>query len=387
MPRCTLAASLAFLTVASAFGKSLLPLDVSGDYNSVRREHCWCRQSQGHTCNCAQPGCEYVEQLSLTQPSPEGIFKLTTHAASGGCYSGSSGPYMMEVDRCGAVFSGGRWNHSTFENTSFDPSKKDQEIDLMIAGNILGFGGAPAGFQHTIILRQNITICGTQELLDGRCTPGEERLICFEKFAYCAQGNCATKNRQKLSPLADSFSPPVTSTGLNGTYQLSVEDSSERCPSNISVYQFGTQIGLGWAQNDMRMARLSAWLPDKDARHECVSFFTQCDGLQFQFERAHVGNFARDKNNKYVMTMFDVLPVPDSGQLYISKCMFRAGSTSPPLIDIYANQHVTVVILSIFLGFSLLAAGGLGACVYWYRRQYLDTKITRHYDIFQGVGG
>jgi hypothetical protein len=35
-------------------------------------------------------------------------------------------------------------------------------------------------------------------------TPGEERLICVEKFAYCAQGNCATKNLKTLSPAADS---------------------------------------------------------------------------------------------------------------------------------------------------------------------------------------
>jgi hypothetical protein len=29
---------------------------------------------------------------------------------------------------------------------------------------------APAGFQHTVIMRDNITICGTQEFLDGNCT-------------------------------------------------------------------------------------------------------------------------------------------------------------------------------------------------------------------------
>jgi hypothetical protein len=41
-------------------------------------------------------------------------------------------------------------------------------------------------------------------------------------------------------------SPPVKSTGLNGTYVLSPAESSASCPANISVYQFGTLIGLGY---------------------------------------------------------------------------------------------------------------------------------------------
>ena len=138
-------------------------------------------------------------------------------------------------------------------------------------------------------MRENITVCGTQEFLDNKCTPGQERLVCVEKFAYCAQGDCATTNLKKLSPEADFVSPPVKATGLNGTYLLSPADSSARCSANISVYQFGTQIGLGWGKDDMLIARLSAWLPDKNAAHECVNFFTECNGLQWAFERAHVG--------------------------------------------------------------------------------------------------
>ena len=57
--------------------------------------------------------------------------------------------------------------------------------------------------------------------------------------------------------MADSFSPPVTATGLNGTYVLSDKESSLKCPQNMTVYQFGAQLGLGWAQEDMRMARMS----------------------------------------------------------------------------------------------------------------------------------
>ena len=43
-------------------------------------------------------------------------------------------------------------------------------------------------------------------------------------------------------------------------------------------------------------------------------------------------------------------------------------AVSPPLIDIYASQHGTVVALSIVLGLALLVAAGLGACCFWYRR-------------------
>jgi len=193
-------------------------------------------------------------QLSATQPDQNGKFQLTIHAAESGCYSGQVGPFDMDVDRCGTLIAGVNWAHN--DTRAFDPNALDQELDLMVAGNVLGFGGAPAALEHTVIMRENITICGTQEFLEGRCTPGEERLICVKKFAYCAKGDCATKNKKKLSPLADSFAPPVTSTGLNGTYMLSSPDSSANCPSNISVFQFGTELGLGWSQEDMRMARL-----------------------------------------------------------------------------------------------------------------------------------
>ena len=363
----------------------MTPLDVAGDYNVVQKEHCHCWGHENDACGCAQPGCEYTEQLSLSSPDPKtGVFQVKMHAAAPDCYSGQRGPFDMDVDRCGAVIAGGSWH----PEQAFDPRAKDQELDLMLAGNVLGFGGAPPGFQHTLIMRHNITICDTEEFLDGNCTVGAERLVCVERFAYCAHGDCGQKNLDKLSPSTDSFAPPVTATGLNGTYVLSAADSSVRCPPNISVYQFGGDLGLGWAPDDMRMARLSAWLPDKDAyvRQECVSFFTACSGLQFSFERAHVGNFVRGAGGKTALNVYDVLPAPDSSKLALSKCVFHSTGPVPVLIDTCYSQHTTVTVLSVLLALTLLAAGVLLFLCLRYRREYVDTKVSRHYDIFNGIG-
>ena len=40
---------------------------------------------------------------------------------------------------------------------------------LCVCGRVVLLLQAPAGFQHTVIMRDNITICGTQEFLDGNC--------------------------------------------------------------------------------------------------------------------------------------------------------------------------------------------------------------------------
>ncbi len=47
-----------------------------------------------------------------------------------------------------------------------------QEMDLMLIGDVLGFNGGPAGYRHSVIMRRNITICGTDEFVAGTCTPG-----------------------------------------------------------------------------------------------------------------------------------------------------------------------------------------------------------------------
>ncbi len=55
-----------------------------------------------------------------------------------------------------------------------------QEMDLMLVGDVLGFDGGPAGYRHSVIMRRNITICGTDEFVAGTCTPGTPALRCFD---------------------------------------------------------------------------------------------------------------------------------------------------------------------------------------------------------------
>ena len=42
--------------------------------------------------------------------------------------------------------------------------------------------------------------------------------------------------------------------------------------------------------------------------------------------------------------------------------------------------------LSIVVGLMLVCAAGLLVCCLKYRRDYVDSKISRHYDVFQGIG-
>ena len=103
----------------------MTPLDVAGDYNVVQKEHCHCWGHENDACGCAQPGCEYTEQLSLSSPDPKtGVFQVKMHAAAPDCYSGQRGPFDMDVDRCGAVIAGGSWH----PEQAFDPRAKDQEL-------------------------------------------------------------------------------------------------------------------------------------------------------------------------------------------------------------------------------------------------------------------
>jgi hypothetical protein len=95
------------------------------------------------------------------------------------------------------------WKHPEH----FDPEKLDQDMDVMVMGNVLGFEGNPAGFEHAVIMQQNLTICSTDELAKGTCTPGHERLVCVERFAYCAGGDCKGKNVEALSPRDDACAP------------------------------------------------------------------------------------------------------------------------------------------------------------------------------------
>ena len=129
-------------------------------------------------------------------------------------------------------------------------------MDLVILGDVLGFNGGPVGFRHSTIMRRNITICSSDDFVAGKCTMGAERFICSNSFAYCSSGDCNGKNKDQLSPWWNDFFARLSTTALNGTYDLVTDKSSPDCPGNISAWQYGTQLGFGYAPHDMHLTRL-----------------------------------------------------------------------------------------------------------------------------------
>ena len=139
------AAAAALLALAAAGTPG--PLDISGDYNTVQKQTCRCwGQAQGRPCYCAAPGCQYVEQVSATPPGKDGVFQLTMQAADESCYTGQQGPFDLFVDRCGAVLTGASWHARS--NATFNPQALDQEVDLLLTGNVLGFDGVRMRMQN-----------------------------------------------------------------------------------------------------------------------------------------------------------------------------------------------------------------------------------------------
>ncbi|KAJ1493423.1 hypothetical protein T484DRAFT_2762857 [Baffinella frigidus] len=162
-------------------------------------------------------------------------------------------PRLKHDGHAGAGGTGEKW----WEHIqTFDPEALDQEMDVMVLGNVLGFNSNPAGFQHSVIMQQNITICSGHEMDTDTCAPGHERLVCIDKFAHCTGGDCANKNLDLLSPRNDAFFSRLTTTGLHGDYDLVKATSSAKCPVNMTVHQFGTQLGLGIMGKDLHMTRL-----------------------------------------------------------------------------------------------------------------------------------
>jgi hypothetical protein len=104
-------------------------------------------------------------------------------------------------------------------NQAFDNDLVDQDLDMFMMGWVEGFNGAPAGFRYTTITRQNVTICDTTSYIQGTCSLGHERFVCYDSFSICSGGDCATRNRNLLSPASNYFAR-FTTTGLNGTYDL-----------------------------------------------------------------------------------------------------------------------------------------------------------------------
>ena len=196
------------------------PLDIGGIYNraSVARCHSGPWSCNGAQSCCTTEGCVYQEQLKMTSPSADGSISATVTAADQSCYTGSMGPWKLSVDTCGRVMGG--FNFAT--KSSFDHSLTDQDLDLFVMGWVQGFNGAPPGYRYTTVTRQNVTICDSGAFVQGTCTLGRERFVCYEDFAVCSGGDCAGRNLNILSPASDAFFARFSTTGLNGTYDLQV---------------------------------------------------------------------------------------------------------------------------------------------------------------------
>jgi hypothetical protein len=113
-------------------------------------------------------------------------------------------------------------------NQAFDNTLVDQDLDMFTMGWVEGFNGAPAGFRHTTVTRQNMTICDSTSFVEGTCSLGHERFVCYDSFSICSGGDCDTINRKLLSPPSDYFAR-FSTTGLNGTYDLQARRTSPAC--------------------------------------------------------------------------------------------------------------------------------------------------------------
>mmetsp|Transcript_32326 Transcript_32326/g.76804 ORF Transcript_32326/g.76804 Transcript_32326/m.76804 type:complete len:385 (+) Transcript_32326:42-1196(+) len=375
----SLLAALAALSSVSSTRQA--PLDVGGSFDEVSASKCF---DWGHTNGtCVLEGCTYTPQVVLTTPDAKGVLNYTVQGSDTSCWKGKMGPFPMSVDQCGRILGGAGgtgekwWEHIQ----TFDPEALDQEMDVMVLGNVLGFNSNPAGFQHSVIMQQNITICSGHEMDTDTCAPGHERLVCIDKFAHCTGGDCANKNLDLLSPRNDAFFSRLTTTGLHGDYDLVKATSSAKCPVNMTVHQFGTQLGLGIMGKDLHMTRLvDRSMAGEDA--SCVQFYSVCSGLQFHFEEGFVGRFLRE-DDKYSMEVFQIRPSAGSQLLELNKCILAARNPAPQIVEEYVNQHPVVVLLSILLVFVSLVAAGLLSCCLTYRQQIIAVKTQQAYDIFQ----
>lgn len=213
-------------------------------------------------------------------------------------------PDQSHVDQCGRIIGGALWEtpsggHREGPPVMFDPSKLSQDLDLVMIGDVLGFNGGPAGFRHNTIMRRNMTICSNRDFISGNCTLGQERFVCTDSFAYCAGGDCKDKNKWALSPGSDAFFARLSTTALNGTYDVVADKSSSACPSDISAFHYGSQLGLGFAPHDMHLTRIvdTSMATEKA---DCIQFYSLCNGLQFHFDKAYAGRAYQEGSNIFL---------------------------------------------------------------------------------------
>jgi len=157
-----------------------------------------------------------------------------------------------------------------------------------------------------------------------------------------------------------------------------VHESSPECPAELSVYQFGSQVGFGASRNDMHLARVvdtaMAW-----AKPGIVQFQTQCSGLQWEMDMAVAGEF-EEQGGQTQLTIFRMLPWHNEGSLEVQKCMYKKNRAE----RLYGSpcSHTTVTVLAVLFVISLLAAGVMGTMLWIFRRREVADAIGQHYAAF-----
>jgi len=193
---------VAFAVVQPSHGKRM-PLDVAGSYDETMISgcHCW-----GHHCACAKDGCNYVGRFKMDSPDGGGFFNVSMGATDRKCLNSTFGPFQLHVDSAGFILGGVHVGVSPKDKiTHFNPLRLEQDMTVMVIGNVFGFNHNPAGLRAIVLDRHNLTICQTKSFIDGSCTPGRPRYTCRDVFSYCSGGKCLDENLELLSPKADAY--------------------------------------------------------------------------------------------------------------------------------------------------------------------------------------
>ncbi|EKX50176.1 hypothetical protein GUITHDRAFT_151239 [Guillardia theta CCMP2712] len=76
--------------------------------------------------------------------------------------------------------------------------------------------------------------------------------------------------------------------------------------------------------------------------------------------------------------------MPNGRSLSVDKCVMKGAEKATELVEENGDQHPAFLSILLLFFLSLFGNAGLLACCWSYRKRYFETKIARHYDIFQG---
>jgi len=163
---------------------------------------------------------------------------------------------------------------------------------------------------------------------------------------------------------------------LNGTYDLQVGgESSTDCPANISIYHFGTQMGVGWGPADLRLVRLADSSVDGDPGSGCVHFATVCGGVQFHMDLAVAGKFEK-RGDHFGLRMHLVRTNADSRVVTVDRCTFVSRARAQSLFEAIVDQRGAVVGLAVAFALTLLFSCCVTFLCLSYRRRYILAKYS-----------